>query len=57
MKNPFKTGDTKQYIKTVKADETATFETGAVHPFYATFALGRDAELGLPTICSGNERR
>lgn len=24
--------------------DLATFETGNVHPFYATFALGRDAE-------------
>lgn len=44
MKNPFKIGDKKYYRKTVGADETATFEAGQVHPFYATFALGRDAE-------------
>ncbi len=25
-------------------DDVAKFETGVVHPFYATFALGRDAE-------------
>lgn len=28
----------------VTEKDTATFETGQVHPFYATFALGRDAE-------------
>lgn len=44
MKDIFKIGDTKQYIKTVKADETAAFESGEVHPFYGTFALGRDVE-------------
>lgn len=44
MINPFKPGDKKQISKTVQADETATFETGQVHPVYATFALGRDAE-------------
>jgi predicted thioesterase len=25
-------------------DDTATFDSGQVHPVYATFALGRDAE-------------
>lgn len=44
MLNPFKPGDKKQVVKTVQPNETATFETGQVHPVYATFALGRDAE-------------
>ncbi len=44
MKNTFKIGDKKQYTKVVKANETATFESGQVHPVYATFALGKDAE-------------
>jgi len=44
MINPFEIGDTKTYQKTVQADETAQFESGEVHPFYGTFALGRDAE-------------
>lgn len=44
MKNPFNIGDKKFYSKTVKESETATFDSGEVHPFYATFALGRDAE-------------
>lgn len=32
------------FEKVVGADETARFESGEVHPFYGTFALGRDAE-------------
>lgn len=44
MRNPFNIGDKKHYSKVVQADETARFESGEVHPFYGTFALGRDAE-------------
>lgn len=44
MKHPFKPGDTKQYSKTVQANETASFDAGEVHPVYATFALAKDAE-------------
>jgi|LakMenE01Jun11ns_1017448.scaffolds.fasta_scaffold9563565_2 fluoroacetyl-CoA thioesterase len=44
MKNPFTKGDCKVYRKKITNDDTAAFETGLVHPFYATFALGRDAE-------------
>lgn len=44
MKVPFKPGDKKTFVKQVTAADTAVFETGAVHPVYATFALGRDAE-------------
>lgn len=44
MKNLFKIGDKKCFTKTVVANETATFESGQVHPVYATFALGKDAE-------------
>lgn len=44
MKSPFKIGDKKFFTKTVAANETATFESGEVHPVYATFALGKDAE-------------
>lgn len=44
MKELFKVGDKKHYTKTVRANETATFESGQVHPVYATFALGKDAE-------------
>lgn len=35
---------TRSYTKLVEASDTATFDTGQVHPVYATFALGRDAE-------------
>jgi fluoroacetyl-CoA thioesterase len=44
MINPFTAGDKKFYTKTVAPNETATFESGQVHPVYATFALGKDAE-------------
>jgi fluoroacetyl-CoA thioesterase len=44
MINPFKPGDTKTYTKTVEQTDTAAFDSGQVHPVYATFALGRDAE-------------
>ena len=30
--------------KTVETADLATFETGNVHPFYATFSLGRDVD-------------
>lgn len=44
MNNPFKVGDIKQFTKVVEINDTATFDSGNVHPVYATFALGRDAE-------------
>lgn len=44
MLNPFKAGDTKHFTKVVEEQDTATFDNGNVHPVYATFALGRDAE-------------
>jgi fluoroacetyl-CoA thioesterase len=44
MLQPFKTGDTKSFSKTVSSADIATFESGTVHPVYATFALARDAE-------------
>ncbi len=40
----FKTGSTKTFSKTVSSQDTATFNSGTVHPVYATFALARDAE-------------
>jgi predicted thioesterase len=39
-----KVGDIRKITKTVTPADLATFETGNVHPFYATFALGRDVE-------------
>jgi predicted thioesterase len=44
MKTLFENGDIKTYSKIVEAFDTATFDSGQVHPVYATFALGRDAE-------------
>lgn len=44
MKSIFKVGDRKTYRKTVEVSDQAEFESGTVHPVYATFALGRDAE-------------
>jgi predicted thioesterase len=40
----FNIGDTKTFIRQVRKEDFAEFEAGQVHPFYATFALGRDAE-------------
>jgi predicted thioesterase len=37
-------GDVRAITKVVTDADLATFETGNVHPFYATFALGRDVE-------------
>jgi len=39
-----KIGDTVHTTHTVGEMDLATFETGTVHPFYGTFALGRDVE-------------
>jgi fluoroacetyl-CoA thioesterase len=44
MKNIFQPGDNKEYSRIVTAADAAAFETGLVHPVYATFALARDAE-------------
>ena len=44
MKDIYKIGDKKIYHHTVDESDVAEFESGLVHPFYATFALGRDAE-------------
>lgn len=44
MKNIFEVGHTMRLVHTVEQSDLATFETGNVHPFYSTFALGRDAE-------------
>ena len=44
MKNLFKVGDKKVFKRLVREEDVAKFESGEVHPFYGTFALGRDAE-------------
>lgn len=40
----FVIGDKQTFERTVRAEDTAAFEAGEVHPVYATFALARDAE-------------
>ena len=44
MKHTHQIGDTTTLKFTVSPQDTATFNTGEVHPVYATFAIGRDAE-------------
>ena len=44
MRNPFTAGDIKKYTHIVSEADTAAFDSGQVHPVYATFALARDAE-------------
>ena len=39
-----KVGDTKVFKKEVLANDLAKFSSGEVHPFYSTFAIGRDME-------------
>lgn len=40
----FQPGDAKTYSRRVREEDCATFDSGQVHPVYATFALARDAE-------------
>ena len=40
----FEIGSQKYYSKLVEQADCAAFNSGLVHPVYATFALGRDAE-------------
>jgi fluoroacetyl-CoA thioesterase len=44
MNTIFKTGDKKEYTRTVSEKDIAEFETGIVHRFSSTFAVARDAE-------------
>jgi len=44
MNSIFKIGDQQNYELIVGINDTATFNSGNVHPVYATFAIGRDAE-------------
>jgi fluoroacetyl-CoA thioesterase len=44
MKQIFKFGDTKEYYRVVAKGDVAKFNGVLVHPYYATFALVRDAE-------------
>lgn len=40
----FEIGNQKFFTKIVEQADCAAFNSGLVHPVYATFALGRDAE-------------
>ncbi|RPD42498.1 thioesterase family protein [Chitinophaga barathri] len=44
MLDKFKPGDTKTFERVVTKADCAMFDSGPVHPVYATFALARDAE-------------
>ena len=44
MQQRFQPGDRKEYRRTVRPEDCAAFDSGNVHPVYATFALARDAE-------------
>ncbi len=44
MKDIFEKGHVKVFEKIVSKDDLATFESGAVHEVYSTFAIARDAE-------------
>ena len=44
MKQVFQIGDKISLEFTVGSDDLASFNNGEVHPFYSTFALGRDVE-------------
>lgn len=44
MKQLFQPGDIKTFSRRVREEDCAAFDSGQVHPVYATFALARDAE-------------
>ena len=44
MKDIFKTGDKKEYRKTVQSHDVAAFHGQTVHPVCSTFSLARDIE-------------
>lgn len=44
INNLFEIGDQKTFTKLVNQADCASFDSGHVHPVYATFSLGRDAE-------------
>jgi fluoroacetyl-CoA thioesterase len=44
MKSIFKTGDKKQYKRTVATADVAAFHGEVVHPVCSTFSLARDIE-------------
>lgn len=44
LRDIFNPGDKKHFKKLVQESDVARFESGSVHPVYATFAIARDAE-------------
>lgn len=40
----FQPGSTRHFTRLVRPEDCAVFDSGMVHPVYATFALARDAE-------------
>lgn len=44
MQQRFQPGDRKEFRRIVRPEDCAAFDSGNVHPVYATFALARDAE-------------
>ncbi len=44
MQALFQPGDVKTFRRVVRKEDCAAFDSGLVHPVYATFALARDAE-------------
>lgn len=44
MQHLFQPGDTRHFTRIVRPEDCASFDSGQVHPVYATFALARDAE-------------
>jgi fluoroacetyl-CoA thioesterase len=44
VRSIYQVGDICSLSFTITAKDLAEFETGVVHEFYSTFALGRDAE-------------
>ncbi|MBS0027876.1 thioesterase family protein [Chitinophaga sp. 22321] len=44
MQHLFQPGDTRHFTRIVRPEDCASFDSGHVHPVYATFALARDAE-------------
>ncbi|CAL1516886.1 thioesterase, FlK family [Chitinophaga sp. MM2321] len=44
MRPLFQPGDTRHFSRIVRQEDCASFDSGLVHPVYATFALARDAE-------------
>ncbi|NLU93223.1 thioesterase family protein [Chitinophaga sp. Ak27] len=44
MQQRFQPGDHKEFRRIVRPEDCAAFDSGNVHPVYATFALARDAE-------------